>query len=147
MEEVSQKKVLFLKAFVTWTIDKDALPETTKMKMISCFNLKQFSRSELLKMVRKTAVFKDEDIFEVLEEKMNKMEENLSLQTMQVKMQGQQISKLLQEIKLYQKQSQFIRYHWNKEISLDYKSVLMHKYLNSSSSRDGLTAMIKRPNV
>ena len=111
MEEGSQKKVLFLKAFVTWTIDKDALPETTKMKMISCFNLIQFSRSELLKMVRKTAVFKDEDIFEVLEEKVNKMEENLSLQTMQVKMQGQQISKLLQEIKLYQKQSQFIRYH------------------------------------
>jgi hypothetical protein len=108
------KEGIILKAFIAWTKDKDTLPETMKTKMISRFNLKQFSRSELLKMVRKTALFKDEDIFDILEEKVNEIEENLSFQKIKVKMQGQQISKLLQEVQmlqLSQKQSQFIRYH------------------------------------
>ena len=55
--------------------DKDDLPENVKAQMISYFYLYQFTCTEILTVVRKTNFFTDQEIFDVLEVKVNETEE------------------------------------------------------------------------
>jgi len=67
---------LFL-AFTTWVEDKKDLKESEKSEMLSCFELENFTRSEIQNVVRKTNLFTEKEIFDVLEVKYEEIEKNL----------------------------------------------------------------------
>ena len=59
--------------------------------MISCFELKKFTRSEIQNEVRKTNFFADKEIIDALQEKYEKLEETMKAQRIQLQLQKNQL--------------------------------------------------------
>jgi len=88
-------------AFSTWIEDKEKskkIRKKIKTNMISCFELKNFTRSEIQKVVRNTGFYKEKDIFDVLQEKYDELEETLSSQKRQLESQKQRAAKYQKEL-------------------------------------------------
>ena len=64
-------------AFAVWVEDKEDLKEIKKVEVLSCFELEKFTRSEIQNVVRKTNLFKEKEIFDVLEVKYDEIEKTL----------------------------------------------------------------------
>ena len=100
----TSKEIDLFQAFATWIEDKKDLQENMKTQMISFFDLKRFTRTEILKTVRKTNFFEDQDIFDVLEVKVDEIEEQVSSQQKKLESQKQQL--MTKDLQLNSKLSQ-----------------------------------------
>ena len=63
--------------FTFWVEDKKDLEENERLELLRCFDLEKFTRSEIQNVVRKTNLFKEKEIFEVLEVKYDEIEKTL----------------------------------------------------------------------
>ena len=71
------QEIDLFRLFTAWIEDKDDLQESIKSKMISCFEWRNFTRSEIQYEVRKTISFADKEIVGALQE-FEKLEETVN---------------------------------------------------------------------
>eukprot|EP00092_Neocalanus_flemingeri_P026333 GFUD01028547.1.p1 GENE.GFUD01028547.1~~GFUD01028547.1.p1 ORF type:complete len:410 (-),score=75.48 GFUD01028547.1:34-1263(-) len=75
-ERISTEIDLFT-AFVNWIANKETVSEEVKIEMLGLFDLERFGRSDLVDKVRKTKMFDDTKICDVLEKHLEKLQEKL----------------------------------------------------------------------
>eukprot|EP00092_Neocalanus_flemingeri_P038437 GFUD01041844.1.p1 GENE.GFUD01041844.1~~GFUD01041844.1.p1 ORF type:complete len:395 (-),score=74.47 GFUD01041844.1:115-1299(-) len=75
-ERISTEIGLFT-AFVNWIANKETVSEEVKTEMLGCFDLEQFDRNDLVDKVRKSKMFEANQICDVLEKHMEKLQEEV----------------------------------------------------------------------
>ena len=62
----SSSEIDLFQAFAKWIKNQDSLPTNIKEDMLGVFDLEKFDKKDLVKTVRKTKLFEDTDILDVL---------------------------------------------------------------------------------
>eukprot|EP00092_Neocalanus_flemingeri_P091090 GFUD01115446.1.p1 GENE.GFUD01115446.1~~GFUD01115446.1.p1 ORF type:complete len:403 (+),score=71.52 GFUD01115446.1:54-1262(+) len=87
-DRISSEIDLFT-AFVNWNSSKETISDEVKTEMLGHFDLERFDRTDLVDKVRKTKLFDDSQICDVLEKHMEKLQEEVKEKEKQVKEQAQ----------------------------------------------------------
>jgi len=83
-EGIESRAVDLFTAFTVWAEDKDDLPENIRTQLIRSFDLRSFTRAEIQTIVRPTKFFKDQDVFDVLQEKYDQIEAMVTSRSMSI---------------------------------------------------------------